>query len=171
MFKRHFENGYNYIYFTVWFDITALVWVTSVLFCRDKNVIFEIRLVFGVCKALLQEEFRQVDSNIAEIHFFKNNSSNRCKWQSVTPEILIPWGYCLGYTMSLTALLISLETQSDYRLWNYQKTNDKERNRLYKLAIEALLEADSRTSYLEELLFIVYELKSESPQIKLFFEI
>ena len=59
-----------YIYFTVWFDITALV--TSVLFCRDKNVIFEIRFVFGVCKALLHEEFRQVDSIIAEISIFKH---------------------------------------------------------------------------------------------------
>ena len=70
--EKSFENGYNNIYFTIWFDITALVWVTSVLFCRDKNVIFDIRLVFGVCKALLHDEFRQVDSNIAEIRILED---------------------------------------------------------------------------------------------------
>ena len=56
-----------YIYFTEWFDITALVWVTSVLFCRDRKEIFEILEILGVCKALRQDALRQVaDSNIAE---------------------------------------------------------------------------------------------------------
>lgn len=76
MFKNHSKTGYNNIYFTIWFDITALVWVTSVLFCRDKNVIFDIRLVFGVCKALLHDEFRQVDSNIAEIRILEKKIHN-----------------------------------------------------------------------------------------------
>ena len=48
------------------------------------------------------------------------------------------------------------------------KNNDVERKRLYILAVEALLEACSRNSYQW---FIVYELKSESPQMKLLFEI